>query len=166
MGTKDLVPLLLEELGVNFHVEKVRMKPGKPFVFGTKDGGTARRYVAGLPGNPVSAYITFVRFVGEIIARLSGRESGARFVTARTGRALQENADREFYIPCALRRESLQEDNACVSGEWVAEPLTWKGSADLFSLARAQGLVVRRAGDGAVEAGGMVRVLFLDDHDA
>ncbi len=41
MGTRDLVPALLKELGVEIHVEKVRMKPGKPFVFGTVGGSGA-----------------------------------------------------------------------------------------------------------------------------
>jgi molybdopterin biosynthesis enzyme len=46
-------------------------------------------------------------------------------------------------------------------GTVVARPLKWKGSADLFTLARAKGLVIREAGAGAVRAGEGVGVLLL-----
>ena len=55
----DLVPSVLEELGVTPHVRQVRMKPGKPMFFGTR-GDTL---VFGLPGNPVSAFVCFELFV-------------------------------------------------------------------------------------------------------
>ncbi len=155
MGTKDLVPALLKELGVEFFVEKVRVKPGKPFIFGSrgrKEGGRGPAYVCGLPGNPVSAFVTFQRFVREVIARLVGETGGGRMIQAEAGAALEANGDREFYQPCALRRRG---------SVVVAEPLGWKGSADLFTLAKAQGLIVRAAGAGTVEAGAEVPVLLL-----
>ncbi|HEY2908760.1 MAG TPA: gephyrin-like molybdotransferase Glp, partial [Gemmataceae bacterium] len=57
-GKFDLVPGVLERLGVAAHFHKVRMKPGKPLLFGTKDGVL----VFGLPGNPVSAWVCFELF--------------------------------------------------------------------------------------------------------
>jgi molybdopterin molybdotransferase len=151
MGTKDLVPPLLKELGVEFHVEKVRIKPGKPLVIGGRrraDGGMS--YVAGLPGNPVSSFVTFHRFVMEMIARMEGRERGAEIVEAVATAPLPANGDREFYGPCVLQRRGLGLE---------AEVLAWKGSADLFTLVKANGLVIRPAGDAEVPLGGMVRVL-------
>jgi molybdopterin biosynthesis enzyme len=60
------------------------------------------------------------------------------------------NGDREFYLPCRLRREGAA---------LLAEPLPWKGSADLFTLARAEGLIVRPAEGKAVARGDLIEVL-------
>jgi molybdenum cofactor synthesis domain-containing protein len=156
MGTRDLVPPLLKELGVVFHVEKVRIKPGKPFVFGTWEapggGGARTRYVAGLPGNPVSAFVTFHLFVRQILAGLTGDASPRVPLFARTAASLPANGDRDFYQPCTLAHEGPTR---------VAHPLHWKGSADLFTLARADALLVRPANAPAAEAGATVTVLHL-----
>jgi len=80
----DLVPPLLKEIGVALHVEKVRMKPGKPFVLGTLESTTGRKYVAGLPGNPVSAFVTFQRLVREMLRRMEGDAEGPKIVRAHT----------------------------------------------------------------------------------
>ncbi len=159
MGTRDLVPGLLKELGVEFYVEKVRIKPGKPLVIGKWEGGGKRCYVAGLPGNPVSGFVCFHRFVRQMMARMlaAEEESGVapRFVEARSVGALAENGDREFYLPCRLRME-----NAVLQ----AEALGWKGSADLFTLSNADGLIVRGSGAAAERAATVVKVLPLACH--
>ena len=67
-GKLDLVPGVLQELGVQAHFHKVRIKPGKPLFFGTK-GSTL---IFGLPGNPVSSLICFELFVRPALARLMG----------------------------------------------------------------------------------------------
>jgi molybdopterin molybdotransferase len=152
MGTRDLVPVLLKEMGVAIHVEKVRMKPGKPFLFGSVERAGERKYVAGLPGNPVSAFVTFHRFVRVAMGAMVGMGASQREIEARAGVELERNGDREFYQPCVFEHEG---------GQVVARPLSWKGSADLFTLARAQGLLVREAGAGPVAVGGAVRMLRL-----
>jgi molybdenum cofactor synthesis domain-containing protein len=152
MGTLDLVPGLLKELGVVVHVEKVRMKPGKPFVFGTVGEGSGRRYVAGLPGNPVSAFVTFQLFVREMLEILGGGVGGARWVQAEAGSGYEANGDREFFQPCVLKRRG-----AVV----VAEAVAWRGSGDIFSLSAADGVVRRAVNAGAVEAGAIVDVLLF-----
>jgi molybdopterin molybdotransferase len=154
MGTRDLVPPLLRELGVELLVEKVRMKPGKPFLLGRWEGlkaqGKEATWVAGLPGNPVSAFVTFQRLVRPAIARLLGVVEGPALVGAAAAVEMPPNGDREFYLPCRLRREGAA---------LLAEPLPWKGSADLFTLARAEGLIVRPAEGKAVARGDLIEVL-------
>jgi molybdopterin molybdotransferase len=153
MGTRDHVPELIKELGVAIHIEKVRMKPGKPFIFGVREADGRRTYVAGLPGNPVSAYVTFQRFVRAAIARLGGSsDGGLHAVRCRAGRALEPNGDREFFQPCKVTGDD--------SGGLAAQPLTWKGSADLFTLAQADGLIVRPADAPAVAENEGVDVLM------
>jgi molybdenum cofactor synthesis domain-containing protein len=150
MGTRDLVPPLLKELGVVLHVEKVRIKPGKPFILGSVEVEGRERYVAGLPGNPVSGFVTFQRFVVPMIARMCGRGMPLPG-RARLATPLPANGDREFYQPCVL--------SAGAEGVTEARVLKWKGSADLFTLARANGVVVQRADDPGIAAGALVEVL-------
>ncbi|MEM9018221.1 MAG: gephyrin-like molybdotransferase Glp [Verrucomicrobiota bacterium] len=69
VGEKDFVREVLESLGVETDFWRVRVKPGKPFLFGRHDDGTP---VFGLPGNPVSAFVTFQRFVAPVIKVMLG----------------------------------------------------------------------------------------------
>ena len=154
MGTRDLVPPLLTELGVAIHIAKLRIKPGKPFIFGTRDGASGRKYVAGLPGNPVSAFVTFHRFVRAILGALTGERDVDRSSAGCTTVALEANGDRAFYRPCAVAVDAA-------TARVQLTPLAWKGSADLFTLGQAQGLLIREPGAPAVEAGAVVPVLLL-----
>lgn len=71
VGERDFVKETLSELGVMTEFWRVRVKPGKPFVFGRHPDGTL---VFGLPGNPVSAYVTFSLFVIPAIRKMLGYE--------------------------------------------------------------------------------------------
>lgn len=73
VGERDFVKEVLTELGVVTEFWRVRVKPGKPFVFGRHPDGTL---VFGLPGNPVSAYVTFSLFVIPAIRKMLGCEVG------------------------------------------------------------------------------------------
>ncbi len=68
VGERDLVRKALQQLGVKLELWRVRIKPGKPFLFGTH-GACA---VFGLPGNPVSSFITFLVFVRPALLRMMG----------------------------------------------------------------------------------------------
>src|SRR4030095_13909300 len=67
-GKLDLVPGVLREAGVVAHFHKVRMKPGKPLLFGTRGDAL----VFGLPGNPVSSFVCFELFVRPALRVLRG----------------------------------------------------------------------------------------------
>ena len=155
MGTKDLAPEILRGLGVEMHIEKVRMKPGKPFLFGTAvrgGGGGVTKYVAGLPGNPVSAFVTFHRFVREIMDRMVGKaEPGPRIVVAEAAGDVPANGDREFYQPCRLKQRGAVA---------TAEVLSWKGSGNAVMLGATEGLAILPAGAPVAKAGAEVRVLM------
>ncbi len=66
VGKKDLVKKCLEDLGMKTKFWKVKVKPGKPILFGLLNGIP----VFGLPGNPVSSYVCFIIFVMEAIKKL------------------------------------------------------------------------------------------------
>lgn len=72
MGELDLLPALLKDMGAELHSERVHMKPGKPFVFATIDHDAGPKLIFALPGNPVSAMVTFYVFVALAVRRLQG----------------------------------------------------------------------------------------------
>jgi molybdopterin molybdotransferase len=95
VGEKDLVKSTLLTLGAQLHLWRVAVKPGKPFMFGRWD----RTLVFGLPGNPVSAFVTFLLFVRPALWGLSGRVSLElpRF-PARIDQDLVNRGDRPHYL--------------------------------------------------------------------
>ena len=82
VGPHDHVKPALLALGVREHFWRVALQPGKPTWFGSR----ADTLVFGLPGNPVSAFVTFSLFVAPALAALQGRD-----VPARTGEATLES---------------------------------------------------------------------------
>jgi molybdopterin molybdotransferase len=150
-GTLDLVPGVLQELGVQAHFHKVQMKPGKPVFFGTRDG----HLVFGLPGNPVSAFVCGELFVRPAVRRLLGHaDPGPRTVQAALAEDFAYATDRPTYHPARLE--------AGDSG-WRVRPVPWFGSPDLRGLTQANALVVFPAGDHRHRAGQRFSVLRIED---
>jgi molybdopterin molybdotransferase len=150
MGEYDYVPRTLLDMGAELGITKLRIKPGKPFVFGRfarSANSAAHGYVVGLPGNPVSGFVCTARLASRLIARLSGRRPEPRWRTGTLATPLEANGPREFYQPALL------------DGDGAVTPLAWKGSADLFTLARANALLVRTESEPARPAGAAIRVM-------
>jgi molybdopterin molybdotransferase len=158
MGEHDYVPRILKDMGVELKVTKLKIKPGKPFLFGVKRReGEAASYVFGLPGNPVSGFVCTVRLAARLIDRMAGGPAQERWQNGRLIIGLPANGQREFYMP-AVRTVGP----ARVSAQAVLptiRPLEWKGSADVFTLAAANCLLVRAAGEPPLPEGTLVRVL-------
>jgi molybdopterin molybdotransferase len=95
VGAKDLVKPTLQKLGATLDLWRVCVKPGKPFMFG-HIGSTL---IFGLPGNPVSAFVTFLLFARPALWKLGGRtELALPHATARLGEKLVNRGDRPHYI--------------------------------------------------------------------
>ncbi len=150
VGTYDLIPQVLAELGVAIHLHKVAMKPGKPLLFGTTDD----RLVFGLPGNPVSSFVCFELFVRPAMQVLRGWR-GKVILEERLPLATDflHRSDRPTYHP-ARRIHSHDQQ--------LVEPVPWLGSADLRSLTQADTLLVLPAGEHTYAAGEFLPVLPLD----
>jgi molybdopterin molybdotransferase len=149
-GKLDLVPGVLQDLGVQAHFHKVAMKPGKPVLFGT----CGPNLVFGLPGNPVSALVCFELFVRPAIRRLRGHtDTGLSLLQATLPEAFTHRSDRPTYHPAWLER-----------GEhgWQVRPVPWFGSPDLRSLARANAFLVLPAGELHYPAGQNCAVLSVE----
>jgi len=71
VGELDFVKAAFEKLGGKLDFWKVSIKPGKPFVFGQLNG----KFLFGLPGNPVSALVTFILFVAPALGRMQGAKN-------------------------------------------------------------------------------------------
>jgi molybdopterin molybdotransferase len=126
---------VLVELGVIAHFHKVRMKPGKPLLFGTK----GKVLVFGLPGNPVSAFVCFELFVKPALRVLAGHaHAGPVMSEVPLTEALAATNDRPTYQPAKLERTA--------SGPAV-QPLAWGGAPDLRSLVSADALLALPAAD-------------------
>ena len=149
VGRFDLVPDVLAGLGVQVHFHKVRMKPGKPILFGT----LRDRLVFGLPGNPVSAYVCFELFVRPALRKLGGHlDPIPTPVRLPLTEAFAASNDRPTYHPAKLEVGK--------SG-WRVRGLPWFGAADLRGLTAADALLVLPAGDVEYEAGHSVEVMLI-----
>lgn len=149
MGRHDHVPNVLRELGFDLKITKLRLRPGKPFVFATRVRPGKTDFVFGLPGNPVSSYVCTLRLASRIIARLRGLQPPDDWRWLKLATPLAVNGDREFYLP------------ATVDADGNTTPLKPNGSADVFTLARADVLIVRPIDDPARSVGETVRALAI-----
>ncbi len=145
VGERDYVKPALAALGVAADFWKVSVKPGKPFLFGQAPGGGL---VFGLPGNPVSSFVTFLLFVRPALRRLMGAtEITPVFWPARAGTDLANPDTRPHYV------------RGCLEAG-VFTPQGRQESHALFGLSRSDALV--RVEPGAeIAAGAPVQVLPL-----
>jgi molybdopterin molybdotransferase len=146
MGQYDYVPRILAELGGELKITKLRIRPGKPFVLAAMPDG---RFIFGLPGNPVSAFVCTIRLASRLLARIAGGQPQSRVLSMPLSEPVGPNGPREFYQP------------ALIEGDRV-RPLAWKGSADIFTLARADALIIWPENAPALAAGELAPLLVLD----
>jgi len=101
VGDHDLVKKVLCELGAKIEIWRVAVKPGKPFLF----GNIGACFVFGLPGNPVSAFVTFLQFVRPAFLRMMGATNlELPQVPAQLAVGLTNDGDRPHYIRGKLER--------------------------------------------------------------
>ncbi len=150
MGDYDLVKAALNELGAEVFFDKVMIRPGKPTVFAR----LRETYIFALPGNPVSASVTFNVFVRPALRQMQGDASPLLpSVRARTSRAINDASNRRSYLPAWL---SLSD------GEALVESLKWGGSSDLVAFMNANSLIVVPEPVHAIAERELVTVIRLD----
>jgi molybdopterin molybdotransferase len=157
-GDYDLVEPALLELGATFLFTRVAIKPGAPLVFGRCSG----TLVFGLPGNPVSAQVTFDLFVRPALLKMQGARLVSRpRVTVELLADVKNRSGRKSHVPARVRFEG---------GRLVARPLRSMGSGDLAAHARANALVVIEADRPQAVAGETAEAVllgrFLEDDGA
>ena len=153
-GVADLVPSILNELGVDQIFHKVKIKPGKPIWFGIrKRESGSNTLVFGLPGNPVSTMVCFHVFVAEAMRKLAGRDDQTQYAVSQLTAEFRQRPGRTTYWPSTLRKDDTG---------WQLTPLDWKGSADLRTLARANAFAVFPGEKSELEPHEMISVLKID----
>jgi molybdopterin molybdotransferase len=148
VGEEDHIKPAVEAEG-RLNMWQIAVKPGKPLAFGEvgrADGGTA--FFLGLPGNPVSSFVTFLLFVRPFLLRLQGVGGDL------APRAVQMRADFDWPKP-DRRNEFLR---ARINGQGGLELFPNQGSGVLTSTVWADGLIDCPPGQ-AIARGDMVRFL-------
>ncbi len=149
VGEHDHVRPALEQLGVEQVFWGVSLRPGKPTYFGVAADGTL---VFGLPGNPVSAMVTFVLFVRPALLAMQGTDPEAGRVTARLA---------VDYVTAPGRAEAIRVALSTGPDGWVATPTGPQGSHVLTSMLGADGLAFAAAERDALLAGEPIEVELL-----
>ncbi|MGB3641993.1 MAG: gephyrin-like molybdotransferase Glp [Rivularia sp. (in: cyanobacteria)] len=159
VGDYDYVEKILESLGGEIKVHSVAMKPGKPLTVASFSMPNAQSPMPnspiyfGLPGNPVSALVSYWRFVQPAIKKCSSIAEGwqPKFIKAQTRHDLNSNGKRETYIWGKLDLVDGVYQFSAAGGS--------KSSGNLITLANTNALAVLEVGKSSVKAGEEVKVL-------
>jgi molybdopterin molybdotransferase len=155
VGDHDLVKSALEEMGCETLFWRVRIRPGSPFSFGILRSRSDRMIpVFGLPGNPVSALVTFEILVRPVLRRMLGRAH----IHPRTELAL---AGEDIRTPAGLVRFLRVRLTTAEDGSRRAHLTGPQGSGILTSMAAADALLIVPIDVARIPAGTAVRVVRL-----
>lgn len=150
VGEHDHVRSVIERLGT-LDFWRIRVQPGKPLAFGSVAGCP----VIGLPGNPVSALVTFELFVRPLLRAMLGLSGdGRQHVPACLEERIAKDPERRAYLRVVVRRGP---------DGWLARAAGGQGSAQLRPMAAANALLLVPEGDPAGEAGRTYDALLLGE---
>jgi len=154
VGDYDYVEQILATLGGEIKIKSVAVKPGKPLTVATFSQPHYVLYF-GLPGNPVSALVSFWRFVRPAIKKMSGLARGylPEFLQAVTRNELHAGGKRETYLWGTLHWSESGCEFELARGS--------HSSGNLINLAGTNGLAVVPLGERAIAPGSVVRVLRM-----
>ena len=153
VGDHDYVRPVLEKLGCTLLFWGVDMRPGHPLVFGRF--GETGPLVFGLPGNPVSAMVTFEQFVRPVLRRQLGFTRLFRpTLQATLVEPLRKSGGRLHFVRVRLERRG---------GELLASSTGTQSSGVLRSMSLAQGLLIFPAEATELRAGEKATVQVLDE---
>lgn len=151
VGDADYTKEVLDELG---HIDfwKVAMKPGKPFAFGR----LSKSVFFGLPGNPVSATVTFHQLVKPALQIMSGmKATNKQLLTAKSTQAIRKKPGRMDF-----QRGTTSVDE---NGLLLVTPLSNQGSGILSSISRANCYIVLSQECNGIKIGEQVNIELFDD---
>jgi len=145
-GKYDIVERVLADCGAEFFFTRVLIQPGQPAVFGIARG----TFFFGLPGNPASTMVTFEIFARAAVELLSGAsDAPLPLLHAKMWKGFRQKPGLTRFLPA-----HVSEDGATV------EPLSWHGSGDVASLARANAFMVTDPDRETWSTGDWIRVLL------
>jgi molybdopterin molybdotransferase len=143
MGDFDYVPEVLKNAGVDILFDSIAVQPGKPTTFGR----SGNKFFFGLPGNPVSSFNQFELLAKPLIYRMMGYEFNPLTVRLPMGIAYnREKASRLSWIPVVI------------SDQGTVLPVDYHGSAHIYALSSAHGIVPIAIGQTELKKGELVDV--------
>ena len=146
VGDHDLVKPALDAAGGNIDFWKIRMRPGKPLIAGK----LGNALFLGLPGNPVSAYVTATLFMMPLVRKMLGCSAPLPATCmAKIGTDMPAVGGRDDYVRSVLEGG-------------MARPVVSQDSAATYALSLANCLIRRAAGSPAAQAGEAAEVVLLD----
>jgi len=146
-GTKDFTVHLIRELG-EVIVHGIAIKPGKPTILGIIKG----KPVIGIPGYPVSAYISFENFVRPLILKQNGLSDKKRnSIEVVIGRRI---------VSSLKHQEKVRVTIGYINGRYIAVPLN-RGAGTTMSLVRADGIITIPQNVEGFETGEVTKALLL-----
>jgi len=150
MGEKDYLGKCMKDLGIEEIFYKANIKPGKPVWFGKKNG----KIVFCLPGNPVSAIVTWLLLVRPALLRMQGCQAiRPRSIQARCGVSIDREDTREEFMRVALKTGET---------ETQAFPSPLQDSSIMTSFVGAEGLMAIPANVTSLRQGDPVEVFLLE----
>jgi molybdopterin molybdotransferase len=150
VGKYDFVEQVLADLGAEFYFQSVALRPGKPLVFGRAAG----KLFFGLPGNPISTFVTFALFGRPTVEALGGGKfAPPLFLRGRLDKSVQQKTSLTVFLPARVENSS---------GEPIVHPVTWQGSGDLVGVAEANCFIVLHPAQTGLAAGDWVDVMMKD----
>ena len=132
VGDYDLVHKSLDELNFKLNFWKIKMRPGKPLMFGE----AYNTPILGLPGNPVSSIVCCHLFLKQSILKLQNYEYQDNITELKLSKDMPSNGDREHYVRGYVSKNS--------KNQYYATPLNNQDSASLSSLSMAEILIIRK----------------------
>lgn len=126
-GKFDFVPQVLEKLGVKKLFQQVSQRPGKPFWFGATED---RKTVFALPGNPVSTFMCFYRYIQPWLIKSLGGEPVEKSAVLTTDFTFQPRLTYFLQVGVAVR-----------DGQILASPIPGGGSGDFANLGSVDGFL-------------------------
>ncbi|MEB3210299.1 MAG: gephyrin-like molybdotransferase Glp [Leptolyngbyaceae bacterium] len=151
VGDYDYVDRILEELGATLHVRSVAVKPGKPLTVASFQ----EKLYFGLPGNPVSALVSFWRFVQPALMKLSGHPGphSPTFVSGRSRHDLKAGGKRETYLWGQVRLVGGEYEFSLAGGS--------HSSGNLINLASTNALAIVPIGQTHISANSPVSIMLV-----
>jgi molybdopterin molybdotransferase len=151
VGDFDFVKDVMKEIGNSMHFWQVAMRPGKPLAFGAVNGIP----LFGLPGNPVSAMVSFEQFVRPALLKLQGHVKIFRHtITAQSAQEIRKKAGIKHFIRCIAIKKK---DN------YIVHTTGDQGSGILRSMVMANALIILDEKTALVKKNSPVNIQLLDD---
>lgn len=143
MGDYDHVPKVLKELDITLHFDSVAVQPGRPTVFGSRN----RKFIFGLPGNPVSSFVQFELLVKPLLYKLTG----LNFQPINWRMPMGTNYSRKKSSRLSWLPVKINEQGQVI-------PMEYHGSAHINALTEAHGLIAVPKGISQIKEGELTDV--------